>query len=263
MVSADLVDLEIVLPCYNPAKDWVDRILQSLFEVQEKLSGVRIRLIIVNDGSRIGEVDYNIKKILEVFPSTRYISYSENRGKGFAIRKGMEVTVAPIVIFTDIDFPFALDSLAEVYASAADDGMDITLSKRMDYDRVTKGQRKILSDGLKWFNRQVLGLKYPETQAGLKAFTQLGLQPLMRTKTDRYLFDLEMVCLAQFYDGLKITSKPVYLRKGVELPPISAALLKKEFISFIKLVFRIIGLRLFGARFQFQQVKSSSSNVSK
>src|ERR1043165_1058321 len=96
------VSLSIVLPCYNPPKGWIEKVISTFQKVKSEVADVE--LILVNDGSTNSvEVDLEVFKSI---PEISTISYQQNRGKGHALRTGIIRAKNDLVIYTDIDFPY-------------------------------------------------------------------------------------------------------------------------------------------------------------
>ena len=55
----------------------------------EKEGNLTIELIIVNDGSSKNVSVEHLKFLKSEIPAVKIISYEQNRGKGFALRKGV------------------------------------------------------------------------------------------------------------------------------------------------------------------------------
>jgi len=190
-----------------------------------------INLVLVNDGStqKIFPISTDI--------SIEYIENTENQGKGFSIRKGLSHCLqSDIYLYTDVDIPYDTESMVQIIDSIRV-GTDIALSRRdVDYVENTKFDRKITSLGLKWFIRNIIGLRNYDTQGGLKGFNEKGKNILLNTKINRYLFDLEWIKLAE-KKGLIIQSIHVRLNPGVELGKMNWKIFYQELFNLIKIIF--------------------------
>jgi glycosyltransferase involved in cell wall biosynthesis len=108
--------LSIIVPVYNEEKT----IRQVLQKILKKDFGLNKEVIVVNDGSKdkTGEVLKRIKaKDLIV------ISYPENRGKGYALRKGFEKARGNILAIQDADLEYDLKDLKKL--------VDILMNKNL------------------------------------------------------------------------------------------------------------------------------------
>jgi glycosyltransferase involved in cell wall biosynthesis len=187
-------------------------------------------LIIVNDGST-KEVDSNFSVSN---PFIRFFSYPENRGKGYALRKGVEAAKGEIIIYTDIDFPYTHESLLKVL-EALKAGNDTAIGIRGEeyYTHLPKS-RVYISKFLRSLIRFFLRIPTDDTQCGLKGFNQKGKEVFLKTTIDRYLFDLEFVFLSA-RENLKIKTVEVELRPEVVLSKMNWKILTQELGNFLKI----------------------------
>ena len=220
--------LHLILPCFNPIKDWEIRVCQHLESLQSILSDISIEPILINDGSVMGVE----KKHFD------YIKDIENQGKGFAVREGFKLATAEFIIFTDIDFPYVEADFVRLFRKLQNEEIDILVGIRQaDYYQQTPWYRAAISRLLKFFIGKFLKVKITDTQGGLKGFSQIGRQILLKTKINRYLFDLEVIKLASNTPGIKMEAMPVELRKDVQFASLSWVILKREFLNFVKIYF--------------------------
>ena len=84
-------------------------------------------LILVNDGSS-NNISEDSVSTIQSFIKERftYVSYPENRGKGYALRMGMQKSKAPYTIYTDIDFPYTLKSMLDMIEALMSGSADVT-----------------------------------------------------------------------------------------------------------------------------------------
>src|ERR1700690_1216671 len=76
----DRLKVCILVPTFNNAK--------TLAPLLKDLNSFNVFIIVVNDGSTD-----DTEKILIQFPGIHSVSYSQNRGKGYALRQGFRVAV--------------------------------------------------------------------------------------------------------------------------------------------------------------------------
>lgn len=179
-------------------------------------------------------------------PAFQYISYSENKGKGYALRKGVAESGATHCIYSDIDFPYITDSIISIYTSLTNSNHDVVVGSRGDtyYDGVPP-IRIFISKMLRFFNRVFLGMKIYDTQCGLKGFNKKGKCIFLNTTIDRYLFDLEFVYLCS--NSKEITIKPVKvtLKDGIVFSKMNLNILRQEGWAFLKLVLHHFKKKIF------------------
>lgn len=231
--------IDIVLPCYNPLEDWAETVVSHFLDITRQIPH-DIQLIIVNDGSSKPLLPEKIDLIRESVPQLKWIEQHPNKGKGAALRRGMTESNAEISVFTDVDFPYTTDSTVRLIHSLLDQKGDIVVGqRRKNYYEKTPWQRKMISQMLKWFNKNVLRIPVTDTQVGLKGFNAAGRSAFLRTTVNRYLFDLEFLILASRRgEGLTIAPVEVELRDNVVFTKLSLKTLMPELRSIVPLFFR-------------------------
>ena len=143
--------LHLILPCFNPIKDWEIRVCQHLESLQLILSDTSIEPILINDGSVTGVEQKHIDYIKKRIPAIQMIEYSENHGKGFAVREGFKLATAEFIIFTDIDFPYIEADFVRLFRKLQNEEVDILVGIRQaDYYQQTPWYRAAISRLLKF-----------------------------------------------------------------------------------------------------------------
>lgn len=220
--------LSIVLPCYNPLPDWVDIIHRHAALAQQRYSN--IELIVVNDGSKASINDQAVENI----PCVRLIKYEPNRGKGYALRQGVQAATGEYVIYTDIDFPYTNESFDKIF-EALKAGNDVAVGIRgAEYYTHLPASRVRISKFLRSLIRFFLRIPTDDTQCGLKGFNQKGKEVFQQTTINRYLFDLEFVFLSA-RKKLNIKTVEVELRPEITLSKMNWKVLLQEFGNFLKI----------------------------
>jgi glycosyltransferase involved in cell wall biosynthesis len=242
------VRLDIILPCYNPPIGWAENVVQSAHTVQAQLGqGVSLTVILVNDGSQKGITEQDIQVLKEGLAAFEYVTYTQNRGKGFALRKGVAAARGDLHIYTDIDFPYTTQSLQNVFALLQNGEAEVVAGVRDEkyYDHVP-GPRRRISKILRWMLRTFLRLKVTDTQCGLKGFNPKGREIFLQTRIDRFLFDLEFVFLASNEKKTRLLPAQVELRPGIEFSKARMGILARESVNFLWIFLRGIKRRIFG-----------------
>ena len=92
--------LSIIIPAYNEEKT----IIQTLKRIKKtKTDNINYEVIVINDGSKDQTLSL-LKSNNELYE--KLIDYSNNSGKGFAVKKGLEVSTGDYVIFQDADLEY-------------------------------------------------------------------------------------------------------------------------------------------------------------
>ena len=233
-----MTSLDIILPAYNPLPGWEDIVIGRFQSLVKALPEVKIRLFIVNDGSQRLDENHSAGVIQEVIPDLQWISYKENRGKGYALRQGVKNSTADFVVYTDIDWPYTEESMIGVIRTLMGSA-DAVIGKRDEnyYTHLPPARRRI-SRLLRSFNAKLLRLKVDDTQAGLKGFRKNIKDIFLSTTIDRYLFDLEFIYLISAKKEIKVIGYPISLRPGITFSKMNRKILFQEARNFLKIWMR-------------------------
>jgi len=203
----------IVIPAYNEA----GRIASTLEDISSYLdtpAGQRAEweVIVVCDGCR--DATAHVAGTFKDRLPLRLLSYRNNRGKGYAVRRGVAASVGGVVAFMDADGATPVRDLARLEKPILDDQADIVIgSRQAEHANVVVGQsvcRRILGRAFSWHTRLALGLDLRDTQCGFKVFRGDIARTLFATlRLDGFAFDLELLAEAREL-GLRV------LERGVE-----------------------------------------------
>lgn len=234
-MPANQFSLSIVVPAYNPQPGWVEHVVLSFQKVLAEIPDTQ--LVLVNDGS-VNSLTEQIHSIASNFKDFVPVVYSENKGKGYALREGVKVAAGDIIIYTDIDFPYTHVSLMRIYSELRASNGDLVIGIRgEEYYTHLPGARVRISKILRWFIKKFLRIPTNDTQCGLKGFNQEGKEVFMQTTINRYLFDLEFIFIAA-QKKLAIKTVEVELKPGIVLSSMNWKILTQEFINFLKIFVR-------------------------
>lgn len=233
-------EIDIILPCYNPPANWQEVIHEKMRQVKKSFPDKVFHLIVVNDGSTIHMDNAEIEKFKTLMPRTQLISYPENKGKGYALRKGMETAFSSMVVYTDWDFPYDMESMRAVIRQL-EKGYDVVVAARTkSYHRHAdlNAFRSLMSIFSRILNWVILGMKFNDAQGGLKGMNRKGKELFLRTRIDQFLFDTEFVYMASRERDLHICEVEANIREGVHLSPMGMKVLRKELPNFIRIAYR-------------------------
>jgi glycosyltransferase involved in cell wall biosynthesis len=229
-------NIDLVLPCYNPPSDFAKLVSEYFQKFKAYLPDREINLYIVNDGSIRNFTDIQIAQLHSLQDSIHIISYPVNRGKGYALRKAIEETKSPLIIYTDYDFPFTFDTKKKLIEEL-DNGADVVLvSRNHDYLRLLPPMRRFYSISSRLLNKFMLGLKYSETQGGLKGFNEKGKEIFLRTTIDEFLFDTEFIYRASLDKDIITVSILGATRQEIRPNRVPLKVIIREIRNFIKIL---------------------------
>ncbi len=227
------------MPCYNPPTGWAKNIIESLQRIKQLLPQVEVHLILVNDGSSTVIHNSDIALLQGAIPHFQYIPYTPNRGKGFALRKGVSMSTHEYCIYTDIDFPYQEKSLVELFHLLEEEQCDIAIGiKNEAYYKHVPPMRIRISKFLRWLIRTFLRISITDTQCGLKGFNAKGREQFLQTTIDRYLFDLEFVYRTDRNKDLEMKAMQVELKPGVIFSKVNWHILWEEGKNFLSILWK-------------------------
>lgn len=204
--------LSIIIPAYNEEARLGDTVRKILEYAQTQ--NLDAEIIVVDDGSSDNTTAV-AKKVFAEFPSiqTKAIRYDENRGKGFAVKTGLENAAGEIALFSDADLSTPIEELPKLIEPIENDECDIAFGSRA-LDRSLIGERQPWrrEQGGKVFNlfvRLLTGLPFWDTQCGFKAFNMQKFRPLLKLmRIEKFGFDVEFLFVA-YHKKLRLKEIPV------------------------------------------------------
>ncbi len=227
--------LDIIVPVYNPAKMWERKFVADVRHLSDYFPDVELRYILVNDGTTLHFDARSVQYLKDRIAQLSIHQLPKNKGKGYAIRYGAQFATAPIVSFTDVDFPYRFEDFRKMYDSLADAKIDLVVGHRSGvYYKNIPYSRRFLSKSLRKVLRILFKLSVEDTQSGLKMFGQMGKKALLDTTINRYLFDLELIRIAD-NRGLQVLSIPLELRGGIQMGGMPLKVLLGEFGNLLRL----------------------------
>jgi glycosyltransferase involved in cell wall biosynthesis len=208
-IELQVPSLSVIIPVFNQESK-VSYSLKKIKEAVELVSG-NYELIVVNDGST-DNTFMTLKSIESTDVHVRIISYTPNRGKGYAVRQGILHSHGSVVMFLDGDLDISPDSIKDYVESLSTSDLVIA-SKRHPASSVTiPKSRALLSRVFNMLIRLTTGIPQRDTQVGLKVGDGEMMRTLFRNiSVNRYAFDVELLTLASILH-LKIHEMPVMIK---------------------------------------------------
>ncbi len=232
------MSVTLVLPCYNPPAGW-EQTICSRYEEFNSLSGEQAELVIVMDGGNQASQANAITFLEQRIKQLRLVRYSENRGKGYAIRQGVSVAAGDLIIYTDVDFPYTCASIYSIYQGLKSDEYDVGVGvKNEAYYAHVPYMRRLISRFLRFLIRIFLSMPVTDTQCGLKGFRKTVAPLFLDTTIDRYLFDLEFIRNCFKTKKFRVKAIPVALNENVHFRSMDYRILLPEMLNFVKLLFK-------------------------
>ncbi len=192
--------LSIIIPVYNESSRIENLTAIATFLKTQKYKS---EMVVVNDGS-IDKTLTSIKKIISKIPKVQKVSvvvltYKTNKGKGYAIKKGMLKAKGRYRLFMDIDLSTPLNSFRKFENHLVKYPVIIG-SRKMRGSHISIRQSRLRENLGKTFTKLsqlVLNVKVSDFTCGYKSFSDLAATEIFkRQKINRWGFDSEVLFLA-------------------------------------------------------------------
>jgi len=152
--------ISIIVPVYNEQsnipsllKHMKDILTQTLFEYE---------VIVVNDGS----TDDTLKTLLQeekIDGHVKIVSYSNNSGKGYAVKQGIMCSKGDMVLFLDGDLDISPEQIKKYIKELG--GFDLVIASKThpESNVISPRHRKLLSKAYSLLVRSIVGIKVKDT----------------------------------------------------------------------------------------------------
>lgn len=203
--------LSIIIPAYNEERR-LPATLDTVAAYVTSRSFDFVEVLVVDDGSADGTARV-VNEAASRNPLFRLVSNPGNRGKGYAVRHGMQEARGDWVLFTDADLSAPIEELDKLIAAIDRENADGAIGSRaIDRKLVGVHQSPLREFSGRVFNlamRIVTGLPYKDTQCGFKLFSARTVQIVSaRQRIEGFGFDVELLFIARRH-GLRILEVPV------------------------------------------------------
>lgn len=210
------LDLSLIVPAYNEAA----RLPATLERLAEYFSGCDgfYELLIVDDGSRD-----DTRAVAAAFARehswARLLVYNDergaplNRGKGFAVRFGMQRAIGRYAFFSDADLSTPIEELERLLPPLVRDEADVVIASRgLPESKLSVRQpwyRERMGRSFNAIVRALIGTQISDTQCGFKGFQAESARRLFSVAcVDGFGFDTELLYLAAKWN-LRVQELPV------------------------------------------------------
>ncbi len=190
--------ISIVIAAYNEEK----RIGESLRKIADFFRrGGEFEVIVVDDGSTDGTSQL-VRGFDKMFQRLEIVRYDENRGKGYALRRGVLASKGNIVLVTDADLSTPIEELDKLMPLVAGGECEVAIGSRALARSEIIRKQPFWRQGMgKIFNKVVKLLvvdEFHDTQCGFKLFSgEVARELFGQARIDRFAYDVEILALAK------------------------------------------------------------------
>jgi dolichol-phosphate mannosyltransferase len=245
--------VSLIIPVFNQE----NKISFSLEKIKQAVEPAfrDYELIVVNDGSTDNTLTI-LKGITSTDPRIRILSYTPNRGKGYAVRHGVLHSQGEAVMFFDGDLDISPDSIKDYVERLNTSDLVIASKRHPESNVIIPRSRAFLSRAFNLLIRAATGIPQKDTQAGFKVGNGDIMRTMFRNVTvNRYAFDVELLTIACILH-LKVQDMPVVMK-------IDRQFNMKEIVNMFVDVTRISYKRRIARHYQheYHNNKNNKNNV--
>jgi dolichyl-phosphate beta-glucosyltransferase len=202
--------LSVIIPAYNEE----ERLPKTLRAMDVYLTKQKYgyEIVVVSDGSK-DKTAQAANKMKSEIKGLRVIEENQNRGKGYAVRKGMLESKGDYRMFLDADNSTSIDHIEKMWPEFKK-GFEVVIGSR-DMKGAVRTIRQVwwrekLGDIFNLIVQVMSGLwGLWDTQCGCKGFSAKAAREIFRKATiNRWAFDVEVLVIAKKL-GYSIQEVPV------------------------------------------------------
>ncbi len=235
--------ISFILPAYQ-AESFIYNNLSRFTKYCDE-SDLKSEIIAVNDGStdRTHEAIESFIRDHKNNSLIKFVNLDKNCGKGFAIKKAIEIAEGQYVVFTDCDLQYSFKNISDLVNALVNGNKKIVIANRMCKGSVYK----IKSENLtyiyirhtagriyNWFVNVFTHLDIEDTQAGLKGFDRKTAEFIFKKMTvSGFTFDVDILVCAR-ENNIEIAYIPIEFNYDEEMSTMN--FIKQVVIMFFDLL---------------------------
>lgn len=181
--------LSIIIPVYNEEKT-IEQIVGTVHAVDV---GLQKEIIVVDDCST-DNTHHIITNLKKKYPGIRLFRNEKNRGKGFAVRRGIHESTGDIIIIQDADLEYDPFEYPKLLKPILDDKADVVYGSRF----ITTEARRVLffwhflgNKILTFFSNMICNLNLSDMETCFKVFRSEIIKKIRLTE-NRFGFEPEV-----------------------------------------------------------------------
>ncbi len=196
------------MPAFNEGR----HIFANIRETRKAVAGLAgsFEIVAVDDGS-LDNTGEEIARAAREFPEVRVLTFPENRGKGWALKKAFGACRGEVIFFLDSDLDIHPRQFAALLDIRKRSGADAVIGSKRHPESTLNypAARRFISAAYFLLVKLLFGLPIRDTQTGIKLFRREALAAVLpRLLVKRYAFDLEL--LADLHHrGFTIAEAPI------------------------------------------------------
>ncbi|MBB3209953.1 glycosyltransferase involved in cell wall biosynthesis [Rhodopirellula rubra] len=195
--------LSVIVPVYNEC-DTVADVLERL-----RQTGLPVEIILVDDGSNDGSSE--VLDTCSIADDVTLIRHERNRGKGAAIRSGIEAATGDVIVIQDADSEYDPDDLRGLLQPLIENSADVVYGTRYGHcDRqVSPWWHQAVNGFITTLANVSIGPRLSDVETCYKMSTRENFQRILpQLKEDRFGIEIELTARWARL-GLRFTERPI------------------------------------------------------
>jgi dolichyl-phosphate beta-glucosyltransferase len=200
--------LSVIIPAYNEEK----RIGNTLEKISHFLStkSFLYEILVINDGSTDTTASV-VTSCASQLPYVQLISLDKNKGKGFAVKIGIEQAQGDFILFTDADNSTPIEQLQKLLQAIKNS--DISIGSRYLAESIIHvkqhPKRQFIAKVANTLNKLSPLKDIKDPRCGFKLFKCAVAKDIIKNQTiHRFGFDTELLLIAKARN-YKVTEVPI------------------------------------------------------
>lgn len=196
--------ISLIIPCFNERSG----IEGTLDEINFYLGKAIHEIIVVDDGSFDGT-----HEILKNRKDIKLLRNPYNKGYGYSIKKGILAATGEIIVVTDADTTYPIESVL-LMVRKLEEGYDLIIGKRSNLKSFDPSIKKLSRYLLKKIAEFVAGEKIQDVNSGLRVFKRDIVLKYLPNTSSGFSFSLSTT-LIFILEGLSVHYFPIEYRQRI------------------------------------------------
>lgn len=196
--------ISIIIPVYNEAKT-IRELIQKVKDASFGFDAER-EIVVIDDGSTDGTAE-----ILKSISGIEAFGFSQNKGKGAALKEGFRRATGDVVLTQDADFEYDTSDYPALLAPLREGRADVVFGNRFEGEiqKVVYSRSYFGNKFLTWLSNKANGLKVGDMEVGYKVFQKNVLDSFAKKlKSKRFGIEPELTArIAK--GGWKVAEVPI------------------------------------------------------
>jgi glycosyltransferase involved in cell wall biosynthesis len=215
----------LIIPAYNEEAG-IAQVINDLTVDLAAMAG-QYEVIVVNDGSRD-----RTKAILQTLSGIRVVEHPRNRGYGAALKTGMHLAQAPLIVITDADGSYPNGQIPHLVqlAQTADMVVGARIGANVQYSTLRRIPKWFLVRFAEWLTQTPI----PDLNSGLRVFDKQIAQRFAPIFPDGFSFTTS-ITVAMLMNYCQVHYEPIDYRARLGQSKIRPI---RDTLRFVQLILR-------------------------